>query len=685
MTADVLTTCPFCGCGCNFYLKVEDGQLQGVMPAGGHPVAGGSLCVKGWQSAAFVESPDRLREPLIKERGRFRPASWEEALSRVVEGLAGIQASSGPDAVAFFSSAKCTNEENFLMMKLARAAFATNNVDHCARLCHASTVVGLGATFGSGAMTNSIEELTDADCILVTGSNTSEQHPQVAARIIQAVQKGAALIVVDPRRIRLARFATLHLSQRPGTDVAWLNGLMHVILKEGLADRDFIRDRTENFEELQATVATYTPERVAEITGIPPEKLVEAARLYGRAKAASIVYSMGITQHTTGVDNVKSCANLAMLTGNVGRRSTGVNPLRGQNNVQGACDMGALPDVFSGYQKVALPEVRAKFERAWRVPAQGGREHLPPEPGLTVVEVTNAAYDGAVRGLYIMGENPMVSDPDLTHVRAALERLELLVVQDIFLTETAELATIVLPGASFAEKDGTFTNTERRVQLVRKALEPVGNARADWEILCAVAQRAGYGGMHYGSPGEVFAEIASLTPIYGGMSYERLKPWGLQWPCPESGHPGTATLHQGKFSRGLGRFCPAQYRPPDEEPDEEYPFRLTTGRVYFHWHTGSMTRRTSILLRESPAAFVEVSPEDARSLGVRDRQRVRVASRRGEVELEARVTSDVVPGVLFIPFHFYEAAANLLTNPALDPEAKIPELKVCAARMEKCS
>jgi formate dehydrogenase alpha subunit len=594
-----------------------------------------------------------------------------------VQDLKRIQDEHGSDSVAFLSSAKCTNEENYLMMKLARAVFGTNNVDHCARLCHSSTVVGLAATFGSGAMTNSIAELEDADCILVTGSNTSEQHPQVAARIIRALDKGARLIVVDPRSIRLARLAHLHLRQRPGTDVAWLNGFMHVILREGSEDHKFIEERTEGFEELKHVVQEYTPERVEKITGIPSNDLVEAARIYGQASSSAIVYSMGITQHTTGVDNVKSCANLAMLTGNVGRPCTGVNPLRGQNNVQGACDMGALPDVYSGYQRVTDPAVRKKFESAWKV-------SLPAEPGLTVVEIINAAGRGEIKGLYIMGENPMVSDPDIRHVEEALSKLELLVVQDIFLTETAQLAHIVLPGASFAEKDGTFTNTERRVQLVTEAVPPIGESLPDWRILCDLVRQAGHQGFDYDSPSKVFDEIAALTPIYAGMSHERLEPWGLQWPCPSPDHPGTPYLHKGKFSRGLGRFMPAEYKPPAEVPDDEYPFQLTTGRVYFHWHTGSMTRRTATLLRERPSAFVEVSPEDAQRLSIRDRDRVAVASRRGEIELEARVTTDVPPGVLFIPFHFYEAAANVLTNPALDPEAKIPELKVCAARIGKC-
>jgi len=536
-------------------------------------------------------------------------------------------------------------------------------------------------------MTNSVPELEDADCILVTGSNTTEGHPLVARRIMRAVEKGAKLIVVDPRDIQLARLATLHLRQRPGTDVAWLNGMMNVIISEGLEDRDFIESRTEGFEELKAVVAEYTPERVEAITGIPAEDLVAAARMYAQAERAAIVYAMGITQHVTGTDNVLSCANLAMLTGNVGKPSTGVNPLRGQNNVQGACDLGALPNVYPGYQKVTDPQIQAKFERAW------GTE-LSPKVGLTVVEMTDAAYEGRLKAMYIMAENPMLSDPDINHVREALERLDFLVVQDIFLSETAELADVVLPGASFAEKDGTFTATDRRIQLVRKAIEPLGESRADWEILCDLAKRMiekssrGFRGVHggweYSHPSEVMDEIAALTPIYGGVSYKRLEERGfLQWPCRSPDDPGTPYLHKGQFARGKGRFTPVHYRAPAELPDDEYPFLLTTGRMMFHWHTGTMTRRSRKLAKEVADGYVEMSPEDAEALGIKEGERVRLVSRRGQIEARVWITKRVSPGLIFIPFHFAESAANVLTNPALDPTAKIPEYKVCAVRVER--
>ncbi len=674
----VLTTCPYCGCGCNMSLQVDENRIVGISPVAEHPVAQGSLCVKGWNAHEFVHSPDRLTRPLMRRNGDPVAVGWDEALDFAADGLKRISGEYGPDSLMFLSSAKCTNEENFLMMKLARAVFRTNNVDHCARLCHASTVVALAETFGSGAMTNSIEELSDSDCIFVIGSNTTEQHPQVAARILEAVRKGASLIVADPRSIRLVRFAKIHMRQKPGTDVAIINAMMHVILAEHLEDRDFIDARVENFQALQRVVAGYPPQRAEQISGVPANLIVESARTYARPESAAIVYSMGITQHTTGVDNVRSLANLAMLTGNVGRESTGVNPLRGQNNVQGACDVGALADVYSGYQKVTDADAREKFARAWSV------QHLPDQVGLTVVEAMNAAAEGKVKGMYIMGENPMMSDPDVRKVEKALRNLELLIVQDIFPTETAQLGHVVLPGASFAEKDGTFTNTERRVQRVRKAIDPIGHSRADWEILCDLARRSGYDGMNYSSVEQVFDEIAALTPTYHGMSYSRLEPWGLLWPCPERDHPGTPQLHKDKFARGMGHFSPVQYREPDELPDEKYDLILTTGRIYFHWHTGTMTRRTTPLERECPSAFVEISPEDSSERNIRDGCKVRVATRRGQIELSARVTKDVAPGVLFIPFHFHEAAANVLTNPAFDPEAKIPEYKVCAARVEVC-
>jgi len=528
-------------------------------------------------------------------------------------------------------------------------------------------------------MTNSISCVEEADCILVTGSNTTENHPLIGTRVITAAKKGTKLIVADNRKIRLAESADMHIRHENGSDAAFLNGLMHVIIKEGLADDEYVKTRTENFDELKATVEEFTPERVAAICKITPEEVVNAARMYATAERAMIIYSMGITQHSHGVDNVKSCANLAMLTGNVGKAGTGVNPLRGQNNVQGACDMGALPNVYSGYQKVVDEASRAKFEKAW------GVENLPGAVGLTVTTAINAAFDGDLKALFVLGENPMMSDPDQHHVKAGLEKLDFLVVQDIFPTPTTALADVVLPAACYAEKDGTFTSTERRCQRVRKACDPPGKARQDWDIVGDLARRMGYDGLTYNSPKEIMDEITEVTPIYGGMHYDRIDQVGLQWPCPNRDHPGTPFLHKGTFKRGLGLFGPASYKPSMELPDDVYPFLLSTGRCYFHFHSGTMTRRTRLLDREERFPYIEIHPDDAKRLGIYDRFPVMVSTRRGEVKALARVSDIVIPGHLFMTFHFEEGAANVLTNNALDPVAKIPEFKVCAAQIKGAS
>jgi len=678
---EVLTTCPYCGVGCGMFLGLREGRIVSVRGEGSNPASHGDLCVKGRFGLDFVSSPERLTAPLIRrggKGGKLEPATWDEALSLVATKLAEVKAAHGPDAVAGLSSAKCSNEENYLFQKFMRAVMGTNNVDHCARLCHASTVAGLARAFGSGAMTNSIDEFEGADCIFVIGSNTTEAHPVIGLRVKAAVKKhGAKLVVADPRSIDLVRFADVHLQQRPGTDVMLVNAMLNVIVSESLEDKSFIESRTENFDEAVKAIEPCTPEAAAVVTGVPADDIREAARTYAKAGRASIIYSMGITQHTTGTDNVLALANLAMITGNVGKESTGVNPLRGQNNVQGACDLGALANVYSGYQKVTDPAVRAKFEKAW-----GAK--LDDKIGLTVVEMIHAIEKGDVRALYVMGENPAMSDPNTNRTREALGQCEFLVVQDVFLTETAELADVVLPGAVFAEKDGTYTNTERRAQLLRQALPPPGEARQDWQIICELASRIGYE-MSYDAPSDIMDEIASVTPIYGGMSYTRLGidggP-GLQWPCTSPDHPGTRFLHEGKFSRGKGKFHPTPFKEPDELPDEEYPFILSTGRVLYHFHTGTMSRKTEGL-NEISGPVVEINPEDAEALGVKDCDTVEVASRRGKVRTRALVTSRPKKGVVFMPFHFHEAPANALTNDALDPIAKIPELKVCAVRVVK--
>ena len=537
------------------------------------------------------------------------------------------------------------------------------------------TVAGLAATFGSGAMTNSIDELESTDLILATGTNTTENHPVIGAKVKRAVRRhGTKLIVIDPREIDLVKYADIWLRQKPGTDVAVFNGLMNVIIAEGLYDKEYVAGRTEGFEALKAVVAKYTPESVEKISGVPAEDLKKAARMYAQAGRASIIYAMGITQHITGTDNVKSTANLSMLCGNVGIEGGGVNPLRGQNNVQGACDMGALPNVYPAYQPVAGEDVRKKFEAAWKAA-------LSPKPGLTLMEIMAAAGSGKIKALYVMGENPLLSDPDLQHVAKELQKLDLMIVQDIFLTETAQMADVVLPACAFAEKEGTFTNTERRVQRVRKALEPPGEARADWEIICGISSRMGYP-MTYASAQEIFEEIRTVTPSYAGITYDRLEKEGLQWPCPTVSHSGTKFLHKDKFSRGLGLFTALEYIPPNELPDQEYPFLLSTGRVLYHYHTGTMTTRARGPVERCPESLVEIHPEDAGKLGIADGQKVRVSSRRGKVEAKARITEKSAPGSIFMNFHFTEAPVNFLTNPALDPTGKIPEYKVCAVKLE---
>ncbi len=536
-------------------------------------------------------------------------------------------------------------------------------------------------------MTNSIPEFeTDSNCFLIIGSNTSEGHPLIATRVLRAKQRGAKVIVLDPRKNQIGHWADVFYTFRPGSDVALFNGLLNIIITEGLADQAFIAERTENFEEMKALVAEFPAERVADLTGVPVEGLYTVARLYATQKPAAILYAMGITQHTTGVDNVKSVANLAMLTGNLGIPGGGVNPLRGQNNVQGSCDMGGLPNVFPGYQPVTNPETIAKFSKAWSSSLPTPNSPLSNKIGLTVTEMISAAGEGKIRALYVMAENPMLSEADINHTRHCLEKTEFLIVQDIFLTETAQLAHVVLPGASFAEKDGTFTNSDRRVQRVRRAVRPVGDSWPDWEIICHLAGKMGAGGFDFVSPQAVMAEVAQLTPSYGGITYERLEELGgLQWPCPTTEHPGTPYLHKNRFSRGLGHFFAVPFKEPAELPDQDYPFTLTTGRIMFHYHTGTMTRRSKKLDSEARQAYLELHPDDAQKIGLNGSRRVRVSSRRGQIELNVRVTERIKPGVVFIPFHFAEAAANVLTNLAIDPIAKIPEFKVCAVRVEALS
>lgn len=524
-------------------------------------------------------------------------------------------------------------------------------------------------------MTNSIEEVLNADVIFVAGSNTTENHPVIGAQMRQAKLRGAKIIVADPRKIELAKDADVFLQIKPGTNIALFNAMMNVIIEEGLQDEEYIKERTENYEELVKFVKDYTPEKSADICGINPEDIKKAARLYAKADKAGIFYTMGITQHTTGTHGVMSVSNLALLCGNIGKESSGVNPLRGQNNVQGACDMGGLPGDLPGYQKVANKDVIEKFEKAWNV-------KLSNKVGLTIPEIMHGASHGDIKFLYIMGENPMLSDPDINHVQKALESLDFLVVQDIFLTETAEIADVVLPAASFAEKDGTFSNTERRVQRVRKAVEPVGDSKADWEILMDIMNKLGYE-KAYSNPSQIMDEIASVTPQYGGISFERIEKEGIQWPCPNKEHEGTKYLHKGTFSRGKGLFMPVDHVESAEMPDGEYPLLLTTGRVLYHYHTRTMTGKVEGLNQKSPHSYVEINPTTANKLGINDGDKVLIASRRGEITTIAKITDIVADDVVFMPFHFADGAANYLTNTALDAIAKEPELKVCAVKLQK--
>jgi len=674
-TQKIPTTCPHCGTGCQMNLLVKNNRLVGVEPLDG-PANKNLLCVKGkFASYKFVGSGDRLTEPLIKRNGIFEPASWEEALTLVSSKFNEIKAENGPDALAGFSCSRATNEDNYVFQKMVRAAFGTNNVDNCARVCHSASVHGLAQTLGSGAMTNPIADITeDVDMILLVGSNPEEAHPVIGAQIRQAIQRGTQVVVVDPRKINLVKDSALHLQVQAGTNVAFANGMMHVILKEGLADRHFIEERTEGFLDLEKMVADYTPEKVAEICHIHPEDLIQAARMYAKAEKAPIIYCLGVTEHSTGTEGVMSMSNLAMLVGKVGKPGCGVNPLRGQNNVQGACDMGCMPYDFPGYQKVNNPEVIDKFEKAWHVP-------LNRNTGLTSTKVLPAATAGNVKGLYIFGEDPIVTDPDTGHVRQALESLDFLVVQELFMTETAAYADVVLPGISYAEKDGTFTNTERRVQRVRKAVEPRGQAREDYEIFCEVMTRMGYP-CAYESAKEIMEEISAVTPSFGGINYERLEKESLQWPCRSLTDPGTPIMHVGSFARGKGLFKAIPYKQAQELPDEEYPYLMSTGRMLYHYNTRAMTGRTEGINQIANHSYIEINAVDAQALGIQEGDKVEVHSRRGKIETYAAVGNRVFPQEVFMTFHFPDGNVNEITNAVFDDIATIPEYKVCAVAIK---
>jgi formate dehydrogenase alpha subunit len=654
----------------------------------------GRLCAKGRFGVDFVHHPSRLTHPLIREDmgttprqavglEGFRQATWEEALDLSANKLAEIVKHSGGDAIGTFCSAKATNEDNYVFQKFVRAVLGTHNVDHCARLCHAASVTGLQIAIGSSAMSNSIAEMKDLDVFIVTGSNTSETHPVISTFMREAVVKNnAKLIVIDPRQIEMTQFATYWLQNRAGSDVAVFQAMAYTIVMEELYNRDFIRDRVDGFEDYTRSLEGFTPDWAEEICGVPADLIRDAARLYANAGSAAIYWGMGISQSVHGTDNALSLANLALLTGNLGRPGTGLNPLRGQNNVQGCSDAGGLPHVFPGYQSVTDEEIRAMFETAWNT-------KLPPEPGLTTMEMVDAAELGSIHAYYVMGENPMMSEPDLRHARHVMENLDFILVQDIFMNETSEYADVILPAASFAEKEGTFTNSDRRVQLIREAIDPPGEARADWEILCDLATRVESllekkktAGFSFKDASEIWDEMASLTPPFQGINHERIeRESGVHWPCPTPDHPGTPTLFADSFPRGKGRLSPLEYTPSAELPDEEYPFILSTGRVLYHWHGGTMTRRSK-LDDIYPEPTVEIHPDDASRVGAIHGNWIRVRSRRGQIEVKALITERSPQGLVFIPFHFAEAAANELTLDARDQRAKIPDYKVCAIALE---
>lgn len=670
----VRTVCGYCGVGCGLTLLTKNNRVVGVDKAEGGQ-NDGLNCVKGKFAYHFINHPDRLQTPLIRRDGELVSATWDEALDMIAQRIQQVKEGHGAGAIAGFASARATNEDNFAFMKLMRGAVGTNHIDHCARVCHSSTVSGLAITLGSGAMTNSIAEIAENDVIFVIGANPTEAHPVIGSMLRRAKANGAKLIVADPREIDLAKRADIFLQLNPGTNVALVNGMMSVILAEGLEDRDYIDRRTEGFEQLRELAALYTPELAADICGIDAERLKAAARLYAGGKHAAIYYTLGVTEHTTGTDGVMSLSNLALLCGNIGKRGGGINPLRGQNNVQGACDMGCLPDKLSGYQNVADPAARKKFADAWHT-------QIPDTPGLTVTEILDKTDSGEIKLLYVMGENLMLAEPDINHVERALKHCEFLVVQDLFRTETAELADVVLPACSFAEKDGTFTNTGRCVQRVRKAVDPVGESKPDYEIFTLLMEHLGF--PNESRTAEDFSrEIAALTPSYGGISFERLEQGGLCWPCPTADHPGTPTLHLGRFACGeRAKFVPCPYRPSAEMPGEEYPFVLTTGRMLYHYHTRTMTGKTDALNELAGYGYIEVHPNDAAALGVWENHVVQVTSRRGTLMTRVRLCPGILPGVVYMPFHFADSPANLLTNTALDPISKIPEIKVCAVRIE---
>lgn len=672
------TTCVYCGVGCAVNLETEGDRIVAVSHSFASEANNGGTCVKGRFGLDFVNHPERLTKPLMRRAGKDSPleeAEWDEAIAFVASRLNQIKEEFGADAIGGLNSAKATNEDNYIFQKFMRTAVGTNNVDHCARLCHIASAVALGEALGSSAPSASTRDIGHSDGFLIVGSNTTETHPVISSSVLKAkYDLGAKIVVIDPRRIEMVEHADVWLRPYPGTNTALLNGLCNVLITEGMLDQKFIEERTEGFDELMTTVAPYTPEYVSGITGVPADRILEAARIYGNAARGMILWGMGITQHVSGVNGAFGLANLALLSGHIGRPGTGLMPLRGQNNVQGASDMG-LPTALPGYQNVHDPDVRAKFEDAWAI-------GLPSTKGMTVIDMEHGALTGTVKALYVQGENPMLSSPDISEVEQGLRNLDLLVVQDIFLSQTAQLADVVFPVASFAEKAGTFTNTERRVQLVRSAIPPVGESRVDWQVICAVSTAMGYP-MEYESAAEIMEELAALTPQYAGIRHDRLEGDGIMWPCPDTSHPGTRVLYAESFPRGRGRFTCIEQNGKGEELSEDFPLLLSTGRLLQHYHTGTMSRRSSGLDGHTPDARIELNPEDARRLQISEGEVVRVVTKRGKVEVAVRISERSPEGLIFLPFHFSESPANRLTSSVTDKKSNTPGYKRSAARIEK--
>ncbi len=681
----VQTTCPYCGVGCQLELLVQDGKI--VRSNGYESVSPnyGRLCVKGRFGYDFVAHQDRLTTPLIKKNGKFESATWDEALKLIAEHFSSIKTQHGSDALAGYASAKCTNEENYLFQKFIRIIFGNNNVDYCTRLCHASTVTAMLKSMGDGAGSNSIEDFAKTDCLFVTGNNIIETHPVTATYVKAGKKNGSTIIVCDPKWTPLVDYADIWLQPRLGTDVALLNGMIRVIIEEDLVDRDFIATRIEDgmhaLEALKACVNPYTPEAVEEITSVPQELIVKAARLYAQASTAIIATGMGMSQQVVGTHNVFSLINMMLISGQIGKLHAGLNPPRGQNNVQGATDVGASPLFYPGYIPVSDEKNRKRLEELWGVP----ENELSAKPGLTTVEIIGAAHEGGIRGMYIMGENPMVTDPDLRHTQEALENLDFLVVQDIFPTETTKFADVILPAASFAEKNGTFVNSDRRVLRVRKAVPPPGEAKSDWEIICQLAKYMGYSLGNYKESSDIFTELSQAAPMMTGISYERLESQGIQWPCPNSDHSGTSTLFLDRFNTesGKARIHPVEFATQSEKTSQDFPFILNSGRILYQYHSSTMSRKNRSLNAFANESYLLMNENDTKKLGLSDGQRVRVISARGELQTVLRESREVAEGELFMPWHFSEALVNLLTRNELDPFSKIAPFKYSACRVEK--